>query len=127
MKYKGEKSFTGKSGAFEIIQSGLGDATIKIYLKSAPSYEEDEFGEYQEKSLLERATADISIGISYDEVDEVWVPNNLNVETLGWAGVNEFLLAFFEHQDQLSVVEDVLEVLKDLLSQSEVVWGIDYF
>jgi hypothetical protein len=126
VKYTGEKSFVGKSGAFKILQSGSEEAKLQIFLKSTPAYEEDEFGEYQETSLLDRTNADITIGIAYDDVDEIWITSNLCVETLGWAGVNEFMLALFEHQDQLSIVEDVVEVLKDLLSQSEVLWGVDY-
>ncbi len=127
MKYTGEKAFVGKSGAFKVWQSGLDEAVIQIFLKSTPTYEEDAFGEYQEKDLLDRTNADITIGIAYDDVDEIWVPGQLHVATLGWAGVNEFMLAFFERQDQLSVVEDLLDVLKDLLGQTEVLWGIDYF
>ena len=127
MKYIGEKSFIGKSGAFKIIQQDSADPVIKVFLKSTPAYEEDEFSEDQEASLLDRTNVDITIGIAYDDIDEVWETSNLSVETLGLAGINEFMLALFEHQDQLSTVEDIVEVLKDLLSQSEVLWGVDYF
>lgn len=127
MKYSGEKSFIGKSGAFQIMQQNSADPVIKVYLKSTPAFDEEEFGESQEMSLLDRRNVDITIGISYDDIDEVWETSNLSVETLGLAGINEFILALFEHQDQLSTVEDIVEVLKDLLSQSEVVWGVDYF
>jgi len=126
VEYTGEKSFVGKSGAFKILQQDSAESVIKIFLKSTPSYEDEEYGEYQETSLLDRTNADITIGIAYDDIDEVWETSNLNVETLGLAGVNEFMLALFEHQDQLSTVEDIVEVLMDLLSQTEVIWGVDY-
>lgn len=127
VKYTGEKSFVGKSGVFKVLQHSPAEAEIKISLKSTLSFDEEEFGEEQEVELLDRANADIVIVIAYDDIDEIWETTSLNVPTLGLAGVNEFLLALFEQQDQLSAVEDVLAVLKELLNQSEVVWGVDYF
>lgn len=127
MKYTGEKAFVGKSGVFKVLQYMPAEAEIKISLKSTLSFEEEEFGEEQGTELLDRANADIIIGIAYDDIDEVWETTSLNIPTLGLAGVNEFLLALFEQQDQLSAVEDVIAVLKELLNQSEVVWGVDYF
>lgn len=126
MKYNGEKSFAGKSGVFKILQEKYGEAEIKIFLKSTPAYDDEDYEEDQEVELLDRTNADIVIGISYDDIDEVWETSSLKVETLGLAGVNEFMLALFEQQDQLSTAEDVVEVLKELLGQSEVVWGVDY-
>jgi len=126
VKYNGEKSFVGKSGVFKILQEKYGEAEIKIFLKSTPAYDDEVDEENQEVELLDRTNADIVIGIAYDDIDEVWETSNLKVETLGLAGVNEFVLALFEQQDQLSTAEDVVEVLKELLGQSEVVWGVDY-
>jgi len=126
MKYTGEKSFVGKSGAFKVLQHNPAEAEIKIFLKSTLSFEE-ELDETQAAELPDRTNADIVIGIAYDDIDEIWETTNLNVPTLGLAGVNEFLLALFEQQNQLSAVEDVIAALQELLSQSEVVWGVDYF
>lgn len=126
MKYNGEKAFVGKSGVFKILQEKYSEAEIKIFLKSTPGYDDEVYEENQEVELLDRTNADIVIGIAYDDIDEVWETSNLKVETLGLAGVNEFMLALFEQQDQLSTAEDIVEVLKELLGQSEVVWGVDY-
>jgi hypothetical protein len=126
MKYHGETSFSGKSGAFTIVQNPAVDPVINVFLKSVTAFEAEDPDGYRQTALLDRAHADIRIGIAYDDIDEVWVTSNLAIDTLGLAGINEFMLALFEHQDQLNTAEDLITLLKELLNQSEVLWGVDY-
>ncbi|MDU4959395.1 MAG: hypothetical protein E6X17_01840 [Sporomusaceae bacterium] len=124
MRYRGEKLFTGKSGAFKIVEAG-DVPVIHIFLKSVAAFEEDD-SEGGKMALTDRPQADIRISIAYDDIDELWVTAGLTVDTLGLAGVNEFLLALFEQQDKLGTAEALIPLLRQLLDQGEVLWGIDY-